>query len=91
MPAKTERKILKVGPSKAVALPPDWLRALNLRLGDTIEVLYNFIVLIKPKGVPMDPAFLKKELDILAGLQSLLPGRAGGPSRPPKGGGDKRA
>jgi len=69
MPAKVSRKILQVGDSKGSVLPPDWLRAFGLNVGDTIEVFYDFIVLIKPLGVPLDLDFLKKELDILARLE----------------------
>jgi antitoxin component of MazEF toxin-antitoxin module len=74
LPAKTERKILEAGTSKAVALPPDWLRALRLDKGDTIEVLYDYIVLIKPKNVKFDLAFLSKELEILASVDAEMPG-----------------
>jgi len=70
MPARTTRTILQAGSSRAVVLPPDWLRALNLDVKDTVEVLYNFIVLIKPPGVKLDPAFMAKELEILASLET---------------------
>ena len=69
MPAKTTRKLVKVGGSKAVALPPDWLRALKLELGDVLEVFYDSVVLIKPKGMKLSTEFLKRELDILAELE----------------------
>ena len=70
MPAKTCRKILKSGTSKVIALPPDWLKAFNLKTGDDVEVLYNFIVLVKPKNVEVDFKFLKKELEILEQLEN---------------------
>jgi antitoxin component of MazEF toxin-antitoxin module len=73
MPAKVERKILEIGKSKATALPPDWLRALKLGIGDSVEMLYNFIVIIKPKNVKLDPVFLSKELEILAALEAEMP------------------
>ena len=69
MPAKIQRKILKSGDSKVAALPPDWLRAFNLERGDTVDVLYDSVVLIKPKGVKLDPEFLAKELKIMAELE----------------------
>jgi len=69
LPAKIERKILKTGDSKATALPPDWLRAFKLDIGDSVEVLYNSIVIIKPKGFPLDPDFLKKEFDLILQLE----------------------
>jgi antitoxin component of MazEF toxin-antitoxin module len=70
MPARIERKILETGTSRAVALPPDWMRALKLDKGDPVDVLYNFIVLVKPKNVKLDPEFLRKELEILANLET---------------------
>jgi hypothetical protein len=42
------------------------LRALKLELGDKVDVLYNNVVLVIPKGVGFDCDFLKRELDILA-------------------------
>lgn len=69
MPAKIQRKILKTGDSKVAALPPDWLRAFKLDIGDSVEVLYNSIVIIKPKGFPLDPDFLKKEFDLILQLE----------------------
>jgi len=70
MPAKTNKTILQSGGSKVIALPPDWLRALNLDVKDSVDVLYNFIVLIKPRNVKLDRNFLKKELDILASIET---------------------
>lgn len=69
-PARRKRKVLKSGASKVVALPPDWLRALNLGVGDTVELLYDSVVIVKPKGVKLDPALLSKELEALANLET---------------------
>lgn len=69
MPAKMERKILRSGDSKVAALPPDWLRMFRIKLGDTVEILYNSIVIIKPKGFHLDPDFLKKEFDLIMELE----------------------
>lgn len=69
MPAKVERKILKTGDSKAAALPPDWLRAFGINVGDNVVMLYNSIVIIKPKGFKLDPDFLKKEFDLIMELE----------------------
>jgi len=68
MPGRTDRKIIPAGTSVAVTLPPHWLRALKIKKGDEVEVLYNFVLLIKPKNVAIDFAFLEKELRILATL-----------------------
>lgn len=69
MPAKIERKILKSGDSKVTALPPDWARMFRLCIGDSVDVLYNSIVIIKPKGFKIDPDFLKKEFDLIMELE----------------------
>ena len=71
MPAKIDRKVLRSGDSKVTALPPDWLRAFNINIGDTVEILYDFVILIKPKGIKLDPDFLSKELKIMADLDKL--------------------
>jgi hypothetical protein len=42
-------------------MPPGWLSALGLRVGDTIDVLYDSIVVVKPKDMDLDPDFLVKE------------------------------
>ena len=65
MTAKNIRRILKSGSSKTVALPPDWLRALKLGLGDPVEVFYDSIVLVVPKDGRIDLDYINKELTIL--------------------------
>jgi antitoxin component of MazEF toxin-antitoxin module len=61
MPASSERHILAIGSSKAVALPPDWLHAFNLDVGDKIEVVYNTVVIIKPVALSLANKFLHNE------------------------------
>jgi antitoxin component of MazEF toxin-antitoxin module len=51
------------------ALPPDWMRAFKLTAGDEIDVLYNSIIIIKPKGIHLDPDFLKKEFALIMELE----------------------
>ena len=70
MPAKIERKILKSGDSKVTALPPDWLRMFKIGIGDRVDVLYNSIVIVKPKGFKLDADFLKKEFDLIMRLEA---------------------
>ena len=70
MPAKIERKILKSGDSKCAALPPDWLRIFNINVGDKVDVLYNSIVIVKPKGFKLDAEFLKKEFALIMELEA---------------------
>ena len=69
MPAKIERKILRSGDSKVTALPPDWLRAFDINVGDDIVMLYNSIVIVKPKGFKLDSEFLKKEFALIMQLE----------------------
>ena len=69
MPAKIVRKVLRSGDSKVAALPPDWLRMFKIDLGDTVEVIYDSIVIIKPPHLKLDPDFLKKELDLIVELE----------------------
>lgn len=69
MPAKLERKVLRSGDSKVTALPPDWMRAFKIEIGDKVDVLYNSIVVIKPKGFRLDPEFLRKEFDLIMRLE----------------------
>ena len=69
MPAKTTRRILKTGDSKAVALPPDWLRMFGLDIGDEVDCIYGSVVIFKPKGVSLDIDVLKKELELIERLE----------------------
>jgi antitoxin component of MazEF toxin-antitoxin module len=41
MSTSTTRRILPAGGSKAVALPPEWLRASRLGCGDAVEVVHE--------------------------------------------------
>ena len=65
MPAKNLRKILKVGCSRAISLPPDWLRAMCLKKGEIVEVLYNSVVIVKPQGMEVDFDVLKREWEFV--------------------------
>jgi antitoxin component of MazEF toxin-antitoxin module len=69
MPAVSKRKVLKVGGSRTVALPPQWLDAFNLTIGNEVEVVYDSIVLIRPAGMKLDHILLKKEIELLATLE----------------------
>lgn len=69
MPAKIERKVLKSGDSKCAALPPNWLRMFSIDIGDKVDVLYNSIVIVKPKGFKLDADFLRKEFDLIMRLE----------------------
>ena len=69
MPAKIQRKVLQSGDSKVAALPPDWLRMFRIKLGDNVDLIYNSIVIIKPRGFQLDPDFLKKEFDLILELE----------------------
>ena len=68
-PAKTERKVIRVGGSQAVALPPHWLCAFNLKVGDTVEVIYDSVVVIKPKKAKLDTELFVKEFQMMASME----------------------
>jgi len=70
MPAVSKRKVLKVGGSRTVALPPQWLNAFNLNIGNEVELVYNSIVLIKPAGMKLDHTLLRKEIELLTTLEA---------------------
>ncbi len=66
----TKRRILRDGGSRALALPPHWLDALGLDCGDTLEVIYDDVVVIRPLGCEVEPAAIAKELSLLNGRSS---------------------
>jgi len=47
MPNVYYRKLLRIGNSLAVALPPSWLRYYDLKVGDEVELISNDEVVIK--------------------------------------------
>lgn len=69
MPAKLIRKVLRSGDSKAVTLPPDWARIFSINIGDAVDLLYDTIVIIKPRGIKLDPDFLLKEFELILSLE----------------------
>lgn len=70
MPAKMQRKVLQSGNSKVAALSPDWLRMFKINLGDSVDVIYNSIVIIKPRGFELDPDFLREEFNLILKIES---------------------
>jgi antitoxin component of MazEF toxin-antitoxin module len=66
MPLLVERKIIDVGGSRSVTIPPGWLAAYNLTSGDTVDVLVNSVVIVKPKWLNIDYELLVRELKLLA-------------------------
>lgn len=69
MPLKSERKIIEVGGSRSVTIPPSWLDAYGLRLGDTVEVFADSLLFVKPKNLVLDLDLIRRELQILAVLE----------------------
>jgi antitoxin component of MazEF toxin-antitoxin module len=61
MPITSSRKIIQVGGSRSVSLPPGWLDAAGLGLGDQILLVADGVVLIAPKGTKLQ----SKQLDPL--------------------------
>jgi len=69
LPAKIERKVLKTGDSKVMAIPPDWARMFNIKVGDKIVCLYDTILIYKPPGMKLDSDFLKQEFAMILELE----------------------
>jgi antitoxin component of MazEF toxin-antitoxin module len=55
---------MRVGGSKTVALPPPWLEALNLGLGDKLLVLADGALLVVPPGQRVQVKQLQTLVDI---------------------------
>ena len=66
MPGLCERRISKVGGSKVIPLPLDWIRALNLDHGDTVQAFYDGILIIAPPALKFDIDHIIYELKLLA-------------------------
>lgn len=64
MPFASVRKILRVGGSKTVALPPSWLEAFGLGLGDELLVLADGALLVVPPGQRVQVKQLQTLADI---------------------------
>lgn len=67
MPAKSSRKIVRIGSSSFITLPIDWVRGMGLKEGDEVEILYDSIILILPKKIALDMSFIIRELDVMEG------------------------
>jgi antitoxin component of MazEF toxin-antitoxin module len=56
MPSRTQRKIFEIGgkgrKSKAMVLPKEWAEGTSIEKGDAVEVWYNGILFVIPKGYP---------------------------------------
>jgi len=53
MPSKEIRKLVRIGDtSYAVIIPRPWIRYYNLKYGDSVEVITNGSVEIKPLNTP---------------------------------------
>jgi len=71
MPASVGRSVFKTGNSLAVALPPGWLRLFGIKDGDKIDLIYDSVIIIKPKELILDPLFLKKEFEVIIKLSNI--------------------
>jgi antitoxin component of MazEF toxin-antitoxin module len=69
MPSKIERKIIQAGSSKVAALPPDWLKMFNLDIGSDLDMIYNSVIIIKPRGFHIDPELMRREIDLIVKLE----------------------
>jgi antitoxin component of MazEF toxin-antitoxin module len=65
MPIISARKIIQVGGSKSVSLPPGWLDAAGLDLGDQILLVADGVILIAPKGTRLEPKQLYPLIEVI--------------------------
>lgn len=63
------RKIIAVGSSRSVTIPPAWLSTHNLRKGDVVDLIIGSVVVVKPLSLEIDPVLLVKEMALA--LRSL--------------------
>ena len=70
MAMKIQRKILRSGDSKVVALPPNWCRFFNLSVGDTVEVYYGSVIFIVCKDTKLCEDLLIKELKLIRNMET---------------------
>jgi len=61
VPARSTRKVLSNGDSKAITIPADWAKAYGIEIGDTLEVLYGSVIIIKPVDLEIDLEVLLRE------------------------------
>ena len=65
MPIISERKIIQVGGSRSVSLPPGWLNAAGLDLGDEIVLVADGVILIAARGTKLRPKQLRPLIHIV--------------------------
>ena len=63
MPSRENRKVIKLGGSKAISLPKPFLDYNEIKQGDEVLLIYDSIILIFPKG--FDKEKLEKKADLL--------------------------
>ena len=66
MPARTSRTVMRVGASMVLALPPDYLRGSRIAKGDKLDVVYNDMILIKPRNKIIKDGSAEHEIRALA-------------------------
>jgi antitoxin component of MazEF toxin-antitoxin module len=64
------RRIMRDGGSRTVALPPHWLDAQRLEKGDTVEVVYNDLILVLPIDFSLEPDSIRRELECISRFRS---------------------
>jgi antitoxin component of MazEF toxin-antitoxin module len=65
MPFVSSRRIIQVGGSKTVAVPPAWLDACELDLGDKVLLVADGAVLIVPPGMRLTSKQLEPLIEIV--------------------------
>ena len=69
---RLERRLVKTGSSSTINLPPDWLRTLKLKAGDSVELLCDSVVIVRRKEIEFDVEMLKTEIDTLGKIARMM-------------------
>jgi antitoxin component of MazEF toxin-antitoxin module len=65
MPIVSIRNIIQAGGCKTVAIPPAWLRAFHLDLGDRVLMVADGVIVIAPTGTKLESKQLQLLIDVV--------------------------
>jgi antitoxin component of MazEF toxin-antitoxin module len=66
---RVKRKIISVGSSKSVTIPPAWLSSHHLTSGDVVDLIIGSVVVVKPASLSIDPQLLVREIGLALQLE----------------------
>jgi antitoxin component of MazEF toxin-antitoxin module len=65
LPIVAGRKVLGAGNSRVVSLPPGWLDAAGLTLGDDVLIVADGAVLIVPQGMKLESKQVQSLVEVV--------------------------